>query len=132
MVSNASLNAFRHAYAENGNQVYLIRRHRISIRFNSGEYGLRYLTISPCFFQYGSRSAKSSLVWMAALSTNTTVFFVSVWQNASTQATTTPVWIDCSNIEACKSFWRFLNPNTLIRPVRKAGSSMTLLGSCQA
>src|SRR3989442_6605725 len=30
MASNASLNAFKHAYAENGSQVYLMRRQRIS------------------------------------------------------------------------------------------------------
>jgi len=78
MVSNASLNAFRHAYAENGNQGYLMRRHRISIRFHSGEYGRRYLMIKPCFFQEGRRSAKSSLVWIAALSMTTTVFCVIV------------------------------------------------------
>jgi hypothetical protein len=78
MVSNASLNAFRHAYAENGNQVYLMRRQRISIRFNSGEYVGRYLMSKPCFFQYGRRSSNSSLVWIDALSMTTTVFFVIV------------------------------------------------------
>src|SRR5260370_1550591 len=97
MVSNASLNAFRHVYAENGSQVYLMRRHRISIRFNSGEYGLRYLIINPCFFQYSIRSSNSSLRWMEALSTTTTVFVVIVCQKASKQAITTPVWIDPSN-----------------------------------
>jgi hypothetical protein len=56
MSSNASLKALRHSYAENGSQVYLMRRHRISIRFHSGEYGGRYLTINPCCFQSGMRS----------------------------------------------------------------------------
>ena len=78
MVSNASLNALRHAEAENGNQVYLMRRHRISIKFNSGEYGGKYLIINPFFFQEGIRSSKSSLVWIDAWSMTTTVFFVSV------------------------------------------------------
>src|SRR6266568_7753789 len=132
MSSNASIIAWRHEEAENGNQSYLMRRQRISIRFNSGEYGGRYLMINPCFFQQGTRSSNSSLLWIEALSTTTTVFFVIVRQNASKQAITTPVWIDCSNIKVCKSLLRFINPNTLIRPYRMAGSSMTLLGSCQA
>src|SRR5437870_3063539 len=42
-----------------------MRRQRISIRFNSGEYGLRYLMINPCFFQSERRSSNSSLVWIA-------------------------------------------------------------------
>src|SRR5947208_610168 len=41
-----------------------MRRQRISIRFNSGEYGLRYLMINPCFFQSERRSSNSSLVWI--------------------------------------------------------------------
>src|SRR4030095_3810475 len=103
-----------------------------SIRCNSGEYGGRYLMTHPCFFQEGIRCSHSSLVCIDALSMITTVFFVIVCQNASKQAITTPVWIDCSNIEACKSLWRFINPHTLIRPYFMAGSSMTLSGSCQA
>src|SRR5712691_7144501 len=98
MASNASFNAFRHAEAENGSQVYLMRRQRISIRFNSGEYVGRYLMSNPCFFQKGIRSAKSSLVWIDTLSIITTVFCVIVLQKASKQAITTPVWIDWSNI----------------------------------
>ena len=78
MVSNASLNAFRHAYAENGHQVYVMRRQRMSIRFHSGEYGLRYFMISPCCFQEGIRSSHASLLWMEALSTTTTVVCVIV------------------------------------------------------
>src|SRR6266446_240580 len=112
MASNASLNALRHAYAEKGNQVCLIRRHRMSIRFNSGEYGGRYLMTNPCFFQYGIRSSNSSLVWIDALSMTTTVFFVIVRQKASKHAITTPVWMDSSNINGCKSLWRFINPST--------------------
>src|SRR6266487_2474085 len=132
MASNASFNAFRHAEAEKGNQVYLMRRHRISIRFNSGEYGGKYLMINPFFFQEGSLSSNSSLVWIDALSMTTTVFFVSVRQKVSKQAITTPVCMEPSNINGCRSFWRFINPSTLIRPYFLAGSSMTLLGSCQA
>jgi hypothetical protein len=78
MASNASFNAFRHAEAENGSQVYVMRRHRMSIRFHSGEYGLRDLLINPCCFQEGRRSSHASLLWMEALSTTTTVFFVIV------------------------------------------------------
>src|SRR5712664_2884558 len=118
MASNASLNALRHAYAEKGNQTYLMRRQRISIRFNSGEYGGRYVMIHPCFFQEGTRSSHASRLWMEAWSTTTTILLVMVRQNASKQAITTPVWIDGSNLEVCKSFWRFINPKTLIRPER--------------
>src|SRR5215831_20668617 len=118
MASNASLNAFRHSEAANGNQVYLMRRQRISIKFNSGEYGLRYLMTNPCFFQYGIRSSNSSLVWIDALSTTTTVFFVIVRQNASKQAMTTPVCMDASNINACKLLGRFINPNTFNGPAK--------------
>ena len=50
------------------NQVYVMRHQRISIRFNLREYGLRYLMIHPCFFQYGRHSSNSSLVWIDALS----------------------------------------------------------------
>src|SRR5712691_12410667 len=132
MSSNASIIAWRHAEAEKGNQSYLMRRQRISIRFNSGEYGGRYVMINPCCFQYGTRSSHSSRLWMEALSTTPTVFVVSVRPNASQQAITTPVWIDCSNIEVGTSLWRCINPKTLIRPERLAGSAMTLLGSCQA
>jgi transposase len=50
LFSNASLKAFRHRYAEKGSQVYLIFRQSISMRFSSGEYVLKYLTINPFFF----------------------------------------------------------------------------------
>src|SRR2546427_739751 len=98
MSSNASIIALRHAVAEKGKQSYLMRRQRMWIRLNSGEYGGRYVMSNPCFFQEGTRSSNSSLRWMEAWSTTTTVFVVSVRQNASKQAITTPVSIDCSNI----------------------------------
>ena len=56
--------------------MYLIRHHKISIRFNSGEYGLRYLMINPTYFQEGIWSSNSSLLWIDALSITTTVFFL--------------------------------------------------------
>src|SRR5712691_5417971 len=98
MSSNASIIALRHAEAEKGNQSYLMRRQRISIRFNSGEYVGRYLMINPCFFQKGIRSSNSSLLWIDALSIITTVLCLIVLQKASKQAITTPVCIDSSNI----------------------------------
>jgi len=78
MASTAALNAFQHAYAENGSQGSLRRRQRISIRFHAGEYGLRDFMIHPCCFQYGIRSSHAALRWMEAWSTTTTVFFVIV------------------------------------------------------
>jgi hypothetical protein len=38
---------------------------------------------------------------------------------------TTPLWTDGANIDACQSLWRFIHPQTWIRPERMAGSSMT-------
>src|SRR5712691_11229774 len=132
MSSNASIIAWRHAEAEKGNQSYLMRRQRISSRLNSGEYGGRYVMINTCCFQEGTRSSHSSRLGMEAWSTTTTVFVVSVRPNASQQAITTPVWIDLANRGLGTSWWRFINPKTLIRPERLAGSAITLLGSCQA
>jgi hypothetical protein len=62
----------------NGDQGYLMRRPRISIRLNSGEYGLRYLMLNLCGFQAGRRSSNASRVWIDALSMPTTVFCVIV------------------------------------------------------
>ena len=78
MASNASLNAFKHADAENGSQGYLMRRHRIAIRLHAGEDGRRYLLRNPCGFQEGLRSSNAALLGMEALSTATTVFCVIV------------------------------------------------------
>src|SRR5712691_9621388 len=114
MSSNASIIAWRHAEAEKGNQSYLMRRQRISIRLNSGEYGGRYVMINPCCFQEGTRSSHASRLGMEACSTTTTGFVVRARRNASQQAITRPVSIHCTNIEVGTSWWRCINPRTLI------------------
>src|SRR4249920_2264690 len=116
MASNASLNALRHVYAEKGNQGYVIRRHRMAIRCNAGEYGGRDLMTHPCFFQYGIRSANASRVWIDAWSRTPTVFCVIVRHKASQHALPTPGWRVSANIHGGKSLGRCINPSTVIRP----------------
>jgi hypothetical protein len=48
-----------------------MKRHRISIRFNSGAYGGKYLRIKPCLTYFGICLINSCDLCIGALSRNT-------------------------------------------------------------
>src|SRR5512143_3730125 len=70
MARRASLSVAKLVYALKGNPSYLILRQRISIRFNSGQYGGRKWTPTPFANHRSKHGVTASLWWIGALSRN--------------------------------------------------------------
>ncbi len=102
--SRASTKLFQLEYASISNHWYLIKRHNISIIFNSGEYVGKKKRVNPFSFHSSCFCKSALLVCIEELSRTNTVFFSKVSQNLSIQAITTSLLI--------LYYWKSKNPYT--------------------
>jgi len=127
-----SLRFWKLRYASKGNHWYLILRHRISIRFSSGEYGGKK-KINKSFSFHSLIFAMNFLdLWIGELSRITTVFFTIWFAKPSIKAMSVSVLKVDSLTSKKRLFLRFIKPTTFRNLPLAAGRSIGLPLVCQA
>lgn len=127
-----SLRFWKQIYASKGNQSYLILRHNISIRFNSGEYVERkkkYKSFSSHSFIFAVNLLD---LWIGELSNITMVFFVILCINLSIIPISLSELNVVSLISKKGSFLRFIKPKTFKNVPLAAGNNIGLSFVCHA
>lgn len=130
--ANRSLRLWKLRYASKGNHWYLILRHRISIRFSSGEYGGKKKISKSLSFHSWIFAMNFFDLWIGELSRITTVFLTVLSENLSIKAISVSVLNVDSLTSKKSSFLRLIKPTTFRNLPLAAGSSIGFSLVCHA
>jgi len=127
-----SLRFWKQIYASKGIQWYLILRHRISIRFSSGEYGGRK-KINKSFSSHSLTLVMNFFdLWIGELSSITTVFLTICPMKLSIKLMNFSELNVVSSTSKNSLFLRFINPTTFRDFPLAAGNNIGFSFVCQA